>query len=395
MALNPGDLLFVGWDSDNDDIAFVTTVDIPEGEVIYFTDDEWDGTGFNRGEQYMEWTVPAGGVPAGTVVTIDMDRVARTATIDTGGTFDYLRGGYDIALRNEMFWAFQGTRDGNFADPTNFIAVIGHRAGGNSNQTPNLDNTGLTPSNGALVIDGNADYLEFTGDDLLADPVVRDDLIAAILDEDNWTAAEGAGNNNPNPGGGFDVEIPDVVCFAAGTLITTPSGPRRVERLAPGDLVDTLDRGPLPLSWCGRQTVPGTGRFAPVLFEAGTIGNARALRVSPQHRILVRGWRAELMFGEIEVLVPAKALINGTTIRRAPVDQIDYIHLMFGAHQIIFAEGAPSESFFPGAQAMSALDQEVRDELFALFPGLREEVTAYGPMARPAISARAGMVLAA
>jgi hypothetical protein len=81
MALEAGDLLFVGWDSDNNYIAFITTVSLVEGEVIYFTDDEWDGTDFNGGEQYMEWTVPVGGLPSGTVVNIDRDN-ADTAYDD-------------------------------------------------------------------------------------------------------------------------------------------------------------------------------------------------------------------------------------------------------------------------------------------------------------------------
>lgn len=107
MALNPGDLLFVGWDSDNDDISFITTTDIAAGEIIYFTDDEWNGSSFFGSEQLMEWTVPVGGISAGTVVTIDMDDPSNTASIDAGGALDYIRGGYQIAQVNEMFWAFQ------------------------------------------------------------------------------------------------------------------------------------------------------------------------------------------------------------------------------------------------------------------------------------------------
>ena len=155
MPLNPGDILFVGWDADNEDIAFVTTVDLPAGEVIYFTDDEWDGTAFNGGEQYMEWTVPAGGVTAGTIVTIDMDPGARTATIDAGGGFDYMRGGYQIAVSNEMFWAFQGERVGDTVTPESFISVIANEADGGDAQTPNLAGTGLTTSTGAVIIDGD------------------------------------------------------------------------------------------------------------------------------------------------------------------------------------------------------------------------------------------------
>ena len=143
--------MFVGWDADNEDISFVTTVDLAPGEVIYFTDDEWNGTQFNSNEQLIEWIVPAGGIEAGTVITIDMTPAPNAgATIDTGGSIDYIRGGGQLAQGNEMFWAFQGTRVGDDVTPTNFIGVIANEATGNTNQTPNLTGTGLTTTNGAI-----------------------------------------------------------------------------------------------------------------------------------------------------------------------------------------------------------------------------------------------------
>ncbi len=44
----------------------------------------------------------------------------------------------------------------------------------------------------------------------------------------------------------------------------------------------------------------------------------------------------------------------------------------FEHHQIIFANGAPTESFFPGTEAMDALDPAQREELDALFPDLAQ-----------------------
>jgi len=163
--------MFVGWDSDNDNIAFITTTEIEAGEIIYFTDDEWNGTTFNGTEQYMEWTVPAGGVPAGTVVNIDMDNPTNTVSIDAGGLFERMRGNPDISGSNEMFWAFQGTRTGNTATPDNFIGVIGNEDDGSYLRAPELSGTGLTTSNGAIVIDGDEDYMEWTDDSALTPPI--------------------------------------------------------------------------------------------------------------------------------------------------------------------------------------------------------------------------------
>jgi hypothetical protein len=65
-------------------------------------------------------------------------------------------------------------------------------------------------------------------------------------------------------------------------------------------------------------------------------------------------------------------LVNDRTIRRVPVREIEYFHILFDAHQIIFAEGAPTESFFPGGTALGSLEEETRAEIIELFPELAD-----------------------
>ena len=129
-------------------------------------------------------------------------------------------------------------------------------------------------------------------------------------------------------------------CFTPGALILTPDGERPVEALRPGDLVTTRDRGAQRVIWAGAETVPGTGDTAPVLIRAGAMGNRRDLLLSPQHRMLVRGWRAELYAGLSEALVAAVHLVNGRTMLRAPCAAVTYVHFMLERHEIVFAEGA-------------------------------------------------------
>ncbi|WP_170469181.1 Hint domain-containing protein [Ruegeria arenilitoris] len=172
-------------------------------------------------------------------------------------------------------------------------------------------------------------------------------------------------------------------CFTAGTLVDTADGSRRVESLKPGDLVLTQDDGPCPIRWVGGRTVAGRGRFAPVRIHAGAFGAERDIFVSPQHRLLVSGWQAELLFGEAEILVAAKSLINDATITSAPCDIVHYVHLFFDRHQLVSTSGLISESFFPGDQALSSLDHAAADELFSLFPELRNYPQSYGPTSRP------------
>ncbi len=167
-----------------------------------------------------------------------------------------------------------------------------------------------------------------------------------------------------------------IFCFTFDTLVDTPDGARLIEDLCPGDLVTTLGNGSQPLRWTASRRVPADEmrRFPelqPVEFATGAIGNSRPLLVSPQHRILLNDWRAQVYFGEDEVLIPAKAMVNGTTIRQVlPPDGVTYVHLLFDRHEILIAEGALSESFHPGETGLHSLDAAQRRELDLLFPGL-------------------------
>ncbi|MFN3259956.1 MAG: Hint domain-containing protein [Pikeienuella sp.] len=182
-------------------------------------------------------------------------------------------------------------------------------------------------------------------------------------------------------------EIEQVVCFTAGTMIRTPGGERPVESLRPGDLVETLDNGPQPVRWAGRRLVPATGRFAPVRIRAGAFGARRDLVVSQQHRMLVSGPRAELMFGEPEALAAAKHLVDGGSVTLEEGGVVEYVHILFDRHEIVFAEGAAAESLHPGAAALAGIGAEGREEIFALFPELRDHPAAAGPAARTILKA--------
>lgn len=178
-----------------------------------------------------------------------------------------------------------------------------------------------------------------------------------------------------------------VVCFVRGTVVETPAGPRAIETLAEGDLVLTRDNGSRPIRWIGSRTVLGRGGLAPVVIRAGALGNDRDLMVSQLHRMLLADWRAELMFGEPEVLVAAGHLAGGAGIRIVELGEVDYFHMLFDRHEIVTANGAPAESFHPGEQGIGWLAEAVRDEIFAVFPQLRSGLDAFGPAARTSLVA--------
>ena len=132
-----------------------------------------------------------------------------------------------------------------------------------------------------------------------------------------------------------------------GTLIETDSGPRLVETLELGDLIETLDNGFQPLRSLARQRMRGTAGSAPIRIAAGVIGNTMPLVLAPHHRVLITGWQAELYFGQDEILIEAISLLNGSTVIREYTAHIEYIGLGFNEHQIIVAQDALIESDVP------------------------------------------------
>lgn len=189
--------------------------------------------------------------------------------------------------------------------------------------------------------------------------------------------------------------IETLICFGRGTRIETPYGPRAIETLKAGDLVLTRDHGPQPLRWIGSRGIEAQGDFAPIEIKSGALGNTRDLIVSPQHRMLLQGWRAEMLFGADEVFAAAKHLVNDQTILRRTGGFVEYFHMMFDAHEVVFAEGAASESFHPSDLSLTGIEDGARDELFKLFPDLRTMPSGHSPTARRCLKAHEARLLVA
>lgn len=183
-------------------------------------------------------------------------------------------------------------------------------------------------------------------------------------------------------GSGGDLDYRDVICFTTGSLILTDRGERPIEDLRVGDMVVTRDHGLQPIRWISHTTTAGVGRLAPIRIQEGAFGNHSALIVSPQHRMVYEGPQASLLFAQPEVMIPAVHLLHSGCATQTDVDRVTYYHVMFDAHQVIFANGAATESFHPGHQGLKAVDEAARDELFTLFPELRSEPRQYGDTAR-------------
>ena len=133
----------------------------------------------------------------------------------------------------------------------------------------------------------------------------------------------------------------NMLCFAAGTQIATPTGETSVETLEIGDMVRTEEGRAVPVKWIGRQTI--AKRFAGlraemVRIDAGTLGNHSDLTVTADHGMIIDG-----------LVVNASALVNGTTINYVPLsetaDSFVVYHVETEHHDVIIANGALSETY--------------------------------------------------
>lgn len=207
--------------------------------------------------------------------------------------------------------------------------------------------------------------------------------------------------------GWFDNQSVDgsrVVCFTSGTLIDTDRGAVHVEDLRAGDMVRTMDSGFQAVRWVGSRQIAASELAAnpnlcPIRVRAGALGGGlpeRDLLVSPQHRILLRSKIALRMFDSDEVLSAAKhlAVLEGIEIA-SDVRDVIYVHFLCDRHEIVFAEGTPTESLYTGAQALKSVSAAARAEILALFPELHDRAPDQRPLpARPLLRGREARQLA-
>ena len=62
---------------------------------------------------------------------------------------------------------------------------------------------------------------------------------------------------------------------------------------------------------------------------------------------------------------------------------VEYVHLLFDRHQVIYSAGLTTESFLPGPQTTQSFEREIVDEICAIFAELDPETgEGYSPAAR-------------
>ena len=216
--------------------------------------------------------------------------------------------------------------------------------------------TGTTQLDSIVIANDAAATASFSGTTLVVTGTVGTN---AYTDYFNLGSGYGAGIDTigtnaattvNNPQGGTVAAaafyLDSAVCFKSGTHILTLDGNRPVEALQAGDMVIVRRDGrdaPEAVKWVGHSKVDLRRHAhpelaAPIRIKTGALADglpARDLLVSPEHCMIVDGH-----------CVPAKLLVNGTTIAREyPQAPFTYHHVELERHGILLAEGAEAESY--------------------------------------------------
>jgi Hint domain len=242
-------------------------------------------------------------------------------TIGSGGTLNLqsaVSSGQTIA-----FAAATGTLD---LLPSGFSGeILGFQAG------DTIDLTGISTANSPSISNNNTLVVQTAGG-----------AVALRLDPTRtYTADEFAIGNDSSPNH-YNIITTTQICFLPGTMIRTLRGEIPVENLEVGDFVRTVAGGKRPITWIGTGTVMvprgGQSAAAPVIVRAGAIADGipnRDLHVTKGHALFLD-----------DVLIPVEFLVNHRSIVwNAAAEEVTIYHIELDAHDILFANGAPAESY--------------------------------------------------
>ena len=257
-----GDVAIVGFWSDTvpspRSFAFVALTDIDEGTKISFTDRGWFAAGdFRSTEGVVSYTVPTGGLAAGTVITMLGEA-----------------GGFALSTAGDQLFAFEGTiGETGILDGTLLYGYHDNGFGWDLDAT-STSTSAMPPAlvNASVAMSAELDNCAYTGPTSGS----SEELLTAINNPANWT-----GNNTSQPAFpvGFTVVNPMAVPaptwervvlleaspnpFNPRTTITFEMATREVVRLLifdiRGRLVTTLldsvlrPAGRTEIEWSGRD----------------------------------------------------------------------------------------------------------------------------------------------
>lgn len=210
-------------------------------------------------------------------------------------------------------------------------------------------------------------------------------------------------STNSVPGNAVNYDdIEGAVCFTSSSYIETDEAMVQICDLEAGMRIKTRDNGYQKLLWVYKRAISqgemaGNPNLRPVKITAHAFGAdkpCRDMHLSQQHRLLHSDLRNEIIFAEFHLLVPAKGLINNNTITiDHDVAKLEYVHLLFNAHEIVYVDGIEAESFALGDWSYGTLTEEAREEINVIFPDLSSDVMKQFETAYPVLTVKEATAL--
>jgi len=178
-ALGAGDIAFTAFNADEDGWAIVALTDLAAGSTVYFSDSNWNGSGFGSAEGMHTWTTGASIIAAGTVIRFsDIDQSARSVSIGSLST----SGNAGLSSSGDTLFAYVGS---SASAPQTFLAAVSSESA--SAAATALANAGLSSGVNALILPASTDYAYYAGP--RSGQASMAGYRSALNDAANWSAA--------------------------------------------------------------------------------------------------------------------------------------------------------------------------------------------------------------
>lgn len=172
VTLAPGAIAFTGFNADgNDNLAFVALQALPKNTVIFFADEEWNGTDWAANTEACYAWVADADMPAGSVVALnDLSNIysgAPAASVSSGALLPVPDASNNSGLgaSDEAVFAFQSAGNlnaGGVPVPSAFLALIANED--EATAVTSLLGTGLSEAAGtAIIFTNDEDGMRYKG----------------------------------------------------------------------------------------------------------------------------------------------------------------------------------------------------------------------------------------
>ncbi len=335
--------------------SIMSYVEPTDTSAKYYTSSTVTGTNWGGAENSTTW------MPADVIAAHQLYGAATTEPLSGGQIFGFntniaasIRDFYDFTVNTTPIVTLYDSGVGNTLDVSGYSSgeVIDLRSGHFSSFDGLSNNLGIAFGTriDAAVGGSGTDFFYTNGDGDTITGGSGSNTVYFANNEANYTVTRtGATTYSVSEGAELNTlsniqtlifadQSLALACFVTGTPILTPRGEVAVENLVAGDIVATIDGSLAPILCVVHRTLHApSDSMMPVRIRAHSFGDnapSRDLMLSPEHAVFAEG-----------VLIPIRALINGTTVSQVDVASVTYFHVQLDRHNVLYAANLPCESY--------------------------------------------------